>query len=106
MGYVYLIEDSLSSLYKIGLTKRDPLLRLKKLQTGNPGLLKLICQFKTEYPFRMETMLHNRYKNYKVLNEWYKLPSDVVESFYLICEEINDIIYTMKDNYFFSKNLK
>lgn len=106
MGYVYLIEDSSNWLYKIGVTKHNPVLRLKKLQTGNPNTLKLISQFETPYPFRLESILHNRYKQYQVLNEWYELPLDVVTSFNEICQEVNDIIIVMKDNYFFGKNLK
>ena len=106
MGYVYLIEDSSNWLYKIGVTKHSPISRLKKLQTGNPNTLKLISQFETPYPFRLESILHNRYKQYQVLNEWYELPLDVVNSFNEICNDINDIIYLMKDNHFFSKNLK
>lgn len=106
MGYVYLIEDSSNWLYKIGVTKHNPISRLKKLQTGNPNTLKLITQFETPYPFRLESILHNRYKRYQVLNEWYELPLDVVTSFNEICQEVNDIIIVMKDNPFFGKNLK
>lgn len=51
-------------------------------------------------------MLHNKYQQYKVLNEWYDLPSDIVKSFLEICERENVIIDIMKDNHYFSKNLK
>ena len=106
MGYVYLIEDSSNWLYKIGVTKHNPINRLKKLQTGNPNKLQLITQFETEYPYRLESILHNRYKHFQVLNEWYELPLDIVSSFDEICKELNDIIIVMKDNPFFGKNLK
>lgn len=106
MGYVYLIKDTDNELYKIGVTKRNPNIRLKKLQTGNPHKLQLISFYKTQYPYRMESILHNRYENLNVLNEWYELPLDVVEKFSEICDGVNDIIIVMKDNHFFSKNLK
>lgn len=106
MSYVYLIEDESNWLYKIGVSKRDPKLRLQKLQTGNPSRLKLVTQFETEYPYRLESMLHNRYKQYQVLNEWYDLPLNIVKSFNEICAGLNDIIIVMKDNVFFGKNLK
>jgi hypothetical protein len=106
MGYVYLIEDEIQSLYKIGVTKNDPKIRVKKLQTGSPNKLKLIAQFETEYPFRLESMLHNRYDYCRVLNEWYDLPQNVIISFNEICQELNVIIIVMKDNPFFGKNLK
>ena len=106
MGYVYLIEDSNNNVYKIGVTRSNSKRRLQKLQTGNSSKLIIKSIFETEYPFRLETMLHNKYQYYKVLNEWYELPEDIVNNFYEIYRKENDIIYIMKDNYFFSKNLK
>lgn len=106
MGYVYLIEDSNNQTYKIGVTRKNDKRRLCKLQTGNSTKLILKYMFETEYPFRLESMLHNKYKRYKTLNEWYELPIGVVENFLEICKEENDIIYVLKDNPFFSKKLK
>lgn len=106
MGYVYLIEDSNNNTYKIGVTRKNDKRRLQKLQTGNSTKLTIKYLFETEYPFRLESMLHNKFKQYLILNEWYELPSDIVEKFKEICEQENIIIDVMKDNYFFSKNLK
>lgn len=106
MGFVYLIEDSNSNTYKIGVSRSHPSKRIKKLQTGNSCKLNLRSLFETEYPFRLESILHNRFKMYQELNEWYNLPEDVVQRFNEICTELNDIIYLMKDNHFFQKNLK
>lgn len=106
MGWVYLIKDTVSGLYKIGVTKRDPKIRLQKLQTGNPHKLQIIAMYKAIYPYRLENMIHNKYKNSNVLNEWYELNSDIEDKFVEICECINEIIINMKDNYFFAKNLK
>lgn len=93
MGYVYLIEDSTNIVYKIGVTRSNSKRRLQKLQTGNSTPLRIKYLFKTEYPFRLESMLHNKYKQYKVLNEWYELLKDIVNNFYEICNKENDIIY-------------
>lgn len=106
MGYVYLIQDINNDTYKIGVTKGDPKTRLKKLQTGNSTELILRYVFKTKYPFRLETMLHNRYSYLKEMNEWYALPFDVVKNWDNICNEMNNIILVMMDNPFFNKNLK
>lgn len=106
MGYVYLIQDINNDTYKIGVTKGDPKTRLKKLQTGNSTELILRHVFKTKYPFRLETMLHNRYSYLKEMNEWYALPFDVVKNWGDICNEMNNIILVMMDNPFFNKNLK
>ena len=46
MGYIYLIEDRNNNTYKIGVTKRDPEKRLKKLQTGNSSELKIKYLYK------------------------------------------------------------
>ena len=72
MGYVYLIEDSTNDVYKIGVTRSNSKRRLQKLQTGNSTPLQIKYLFETEYPFRLESMLHNKYQQYKVLNEWSK----------------------------------
>ena len=106
MGYVYLIEDEYNGVYKIGVTRKNDKKRLQKLQTGNANPLKLRHIFKTDWPFRLESMLHMKYKEYRVLNEWYELPEEVVNKFNEICSTQNDIIYSLKDNPFFAKNLK
>ena len=60
MGYVYLIEDVDNNRYKIGVTK-DLDNRLRNLQTGNSCELKLLCTYKTDYPYRLESMLHRSF---------------------------------------------
>ena len=74
-GIVYLIYDSSQNLYKIGVTKGTGEKRLKQLQTGNASELQIIHTHETEFPYRLETMLHNKFKNNQILNEWYELPN-------------------------------
>ena len=105
-GLVYLIYDSSQNLYKIGVTKGTGEKRLKQLQTGNASELQIIHTHETEFPYRLETMLHNKFKNNQILNEWYELPIEVVLNFQSICIEAENIIDIMKDNYFFAKNLR
>lgn len=104
MGFVYLIEDMDSRTYKIGVTKGDPQTRLKKLQTGNSSKLLIKHLYECEYPYRLESMLHNHYKEYRELNEWYGLPD--INEFLNKCNEFNEIINSLKDNPFFNKKLK
>lgn len=106
MGYVYLIEDENNLTYKIGVTRLANSNRIKKLQTGNSTKLKLKYLYKTEYPFRLETMIHQRFKQYNILNEWFELPKNIVEDFENYCNELNGIIISLKDNPFFAKTLK
>ena len=105
MSTVYLIKDEVVELYKIGVAK-NPHRRLQKLQTGNPHRLSLIYTYETEYPFRLETLLHNKFRNQHVLNEWYELSDQQALGFLASCKEQNEIIYAMLDNPFFNKNLK
>lgn len=104
MGIVYLIEDSNNNTYKIGVTKGDPEKRLKKLQTGNSSKLEIKYLYESEYPYRLETMLHAHYKQFNELNEWFSLekPNEFLNK----CAEFSNIINSLKDNPFFSKNLK
>jgi hypothetical protein len=104
MGYVYLIEDRNNNCFKIGVTKGDPEKRLKKLQTGNPSKLELKYLYECEYPYRLESMLHTHYKSYNELNEWFSLenPNDFLNK----CVELNNVIYSLKNNPFFAKDLK
>lgn len=105
MGYVYLIYDIFNNAYKIGVTK-DINKRMKTLQTGNVSPLKLVWDFKTDYPYRLEGMLHKRLQNWREHNEWFGLPESIVDEFPELCEQLNSIIISLKDNPYFSKNLK
>jgi hypothetical protein len=105
MGFVYLIEDKVNNIYKIGTTKNLNK-RIKSLQTGNPNELYIKFSFETKYPFRLESLLHRKFKQYHYLNEWYQLPTNIVEDIENIFTNTNDMIYIMESNTFFNKNLK
>lgn len=104
MGFVYLIKDVYNNTYKIGVTKGDPQTRLKKLQTGNSCKLEIKYLYECEYPYRLESMLHNHYKEYQEMNEWFRLENP--DEFLDKCLEFSNIIENLKDNPYFSKNLK
>lgn len=106
MGYVYLIYDENNNVYKIGVTRKSNETRVKKMQTGNPTQLRVLLMYECEYPFRLETMLHNIYKNKNVLNEWFELTDEEVINFKDTCDKVNSQIYALKNNPFFSKNLR
>lgn len=106
MGYVYLIYDESNDLYKIGVTRNNDDKRIKILQTGNPTELRIIHIYNCEYPFRLETMLHNIYKNNNILNEWFELSDEDVINFKKTCDKFCEQIEILKSNPFFAKNLK
>ena len=105
-GYVYLICDPANDTYKIGVTRNLKSNRLEKLQTGNSTELFIIDTYETEYPFRMESMLHAKFQNKKELNEWFNLDVQDIVHFKDICKETENIIYSLLDNPFFRKGLK
>ena len=103
-GYVYLIADCENCTFKIGVTKGSPEKRLKALQTGNSTKLMLKEAYECEFPYRLESMLHNHYKLVNELNEWFYIENP--SEFLHLCKEFDNIIYSLKDNPHFSKNLK
>ena len=104
MGSVYLLGDSeKEGVYKIGVTRGNIQKRIKKLQTGNCGEIYLVSHYETEHPFLMEKMLHNKYFGDKVLNEWFALSLDEMTGFKKSCEEIQETINALQDNYYFQK---
>ncbi len=106
MGTVYLVGDwEKENFYKIGVTRGDIDKRIKKLQTGNGGEIYLVSKYETEHPFLMEKMLHLRFNNERVMNEWFMLDSNDVIHFVDNCRDIEETIEALKDNYFFKKKL-
>lgn len=104
-GYVYLITELDSEkYYKIGCTKKQDIeQRKKELQTGNSSELHMINYFKTEYPYKLEKMLHMCYANKCKLNEWYELYDTEVLSFNDTCQKYEDILNSIKNNPFFNQ---
>lgn len=106
MGWVYLLGDwDKENRYKIGVTRGDIEKRIKKLQTGNSGEIYLVDRYETEHPFMMEKMLHIRFNNDKVLNEWFELQHEDVVKFKEHCESVEEAINALKDNYYFRNKL-
>lgn len=107
-GFVYLIgEENDNGRYKIGSTRKHKIEdRLKQLQTGNSEKLFIKSYYHTDYPFKLEKMLHNRFKSCNVNGEWFELNEDYVTNFHETCDKLQHIIDSLKDNPFFLKNNK
>lgn len=95
-GYVYFIYAP--ALYKTGvhhikigrtnnLTKR-----LKQLQTGCSFTLEIYKSINTNQASKLEATLHRKYKNKQILNEWYNLTLDEVDTIYED-SAIDDFVY-------------
>lgn len=103
MSWVYLIgENGNDGSYKIGSTRcKDIKKRLKQLQTGNSNSLVIKSSFETNYPFKIEKMLHAKFKNNRSIGEWFYLSKDEVVSFVDTCAKFEKSVISMKDNPFF-----
>lgn len=106
-GYVYLIcKSETDNIFKIGVTTGKIEERIKKLQTGSDTALFVSSYHKTEYPFFVEKTLHLRLSKYKKVGEWFELPNDVALGFKEMCQEIEEMIKSLKGNPFFEKELR
>lgn len=108
MGYVYLIGmvETLGK-YKIGSTRSKNInKRLKQLQTGNSSELFVKDYYETDYPFKLEKMLHNHFKSSSLIGEWFELNKDDTDNFKHVCEEKTNIIDSLKNNPFYFKQKK
>lgn len=98
-GFVYLLCDG--EKFKIGMTKqKDINKRIKELQTGNPEEIWLRSYYETENPLRIEQMMHARYKNKNVRNEWFDMNVEDVINFKDTCAFCDSILKSMENNPF------
>lgn len=88
MGKVYLMR-SVDSQYKIGVSK-SPKKRRLPLQTGNPEMIEVACEYETDIPYKIEKVLHNRFSHFKKHGEWYMLSLKEEIEFTEICEKIEE----------------
>lgn len=85
-GFVYLLCDG--EYFKIGMTKRNDInKRIKELQTGNTFEIWLYSYYETDYPLKIEQMMHAKYKIKQVKNEWYNLTVNDVLNFEKECAD-------------------
>lgn len=81
--YVYILKTS-DNIYKIGVTK-DVDKRIKQLQTGSTEKITLVDKFLSEYPFKLESYFHYKYKDNKVNGEWFYLSEENLNDFQKDC---------------------
>jgi len=96
--FIYLINQEDTQYYKIGITKKDPQLRLEELQIGNAENLKLIFHFETKFSFKLETALHKHFKSERKKSEWFELTKEQVDSFLKTCEFFENTFTYLKNN--------
>lgn len=98
-GYVYLLCDG--DKFKIGMTRQSNIInRVKELQTGNPNEIWVHSYFKTEYPNKIEKMMHARHASSNIKNEWFEMNISEVLNFKNECQKCEDILKALKNNPF------
>lgn len=102
MGYVYLfleVDNNGAETYKIGVTKNEPIKRIKQLQTGNPRKIELLKTYASENYLKIEKWLHRKYSiKTEAENEWRSLTNEDVFSFIENCKEADNTINFLIEN--------
>lgn len=83
-SYVYVVQGQPGTPIKIGVA-RDPLARLRGLQTGNPSRLRL--RFVVPGGYRLEADFHRRLRDAAGIGEWFSGPE--AEEFLAYMEEFS-----------------
>ena len=100
-GFVYLLkEDGEEALYKIGVTTGDINARIKKLQTGNGNKIRFVHSFLSDRPFKLEKMLHFKYRENREEGEWFLVNKKEVDNFLNEYQRLQEIIKCLNDNPF------
>lgn len=108
MGLIYLINETGTDNYKIGVTRSKTVNHRKHtLQTGNASVLEVVKIFETKYPYRLETMLHMQHFDKREHGEWFILEPQDVFDFIPLCEKLQKRIdFLLETNPFFPKDIK
>lgn len=94
---IYLIKSLDNGYYKIGISK-NPIKRLKQLQTGNSSLLEIVKEYKSEYANYIEKVLHRQFNSYRKEGEWFELSLDIQLTFINECKKIENNIKILKES--------
>lgn len=102
MGKVYLIAElnSQTPRYKIGVTKRKVIKRLKEHQTGASNELHIVCEYESEYYHKIEATFKNLYSHYRSDGgtEWFELPDEIMENFLTDCKKFEKNFILLKES--------
>lgn len=97
---VYLIssESNGSTVYKIGITRRDVQKRLAEFRTGNSSLLEVVDVFHSKWGTKIESNLHRHFRIKKVGGEWFDLEEKDVLDFRRLCQQVHDNLTIIEEN--------
>jgi len=91
----YIIVEKNTNICKIGVSN-DIEERLKTLQTGNSSKLLLNSGFYCKIPYKLETIVKNKYKESNRIGEWYDIENKAGLIEYIRCKahDLNNKYYT------------
>jgi len=91
MSYIYLMESirDYDVIYKIGYSSK-PTQRLKTIQTGNDGDVKILETFETKHGRKLETSMHNFFSHKRKNKEWFNLDLNDIIQFIPMCKQIEN----------------
>ena len=93
--YLYAIQDSTSGYVKLGYSA-NPEQRLRELQTGNSGALRLVhvARIREDRARPVEQQLHRELKHLQVRGEWFDLTENRAQGMidYVIIRYEDDIL--------------
>jgi len=88
IGYLYLLE--MSGNIKIGASK-DLNTRMKMLNYLLAEDINLCYSIRLKNPFKIEKILHNKYKDKRVKGEWFRLTKDDINEIKIYLDSINKL---------------
>ena len=97
MRYIYLLKLDGFNTYKIGISK-DPKKRVKQLQTGSPEIIEILCTYKSDWAFKIESTLHRRYLQNNIRGEWFEFNYLNKDIFLNECKKICTNLTYIKEN--------
>jgi len=86
-GYVYFIRKGDQDIFKIGMTRNEPEVRLSQIQTSTSDKLNLYGAIHSKYPRKLELELHKKYDKYRLSGEWFNLSEKDVKTLLNNCPE-------------------
>jgi len=66
--------------WKVGLTTKSPVLRVKELQTGNPHVLRISGAKIVNDCLVSELFIHRKLAEFHYRGEWFKGPEETIKA--------------------------
>jgi len=94
---VYLLKSDYTGYYKIGVSKNTAK-RVKQLLTGSSENISIVFTFESTIPYKVESALHNFFRQNRVNREWYNLSLEDEIEFPALCEKTEKNLKLVLEN--------